>query len=147
MSCGVGHRLGLDLVLLWLWCRLAAAALIQLLAKDSTGHGPKKKKRKQTLIEGLLYAWHCPRDSFHPPQPGESDPGVSVLQGLETLGTVLPRWLSPAWLSQDVNTRHSDSRACVLSIFLFQRSLIFLSQVMSLPPYSGERTFRCCVMT
>ena len=32
MSCGVGHRRGLDPVLLWLWGRLVAAALIQLLA-------------------------------------------------------------------------------------------------------------------
>ena len=32
MSCGVGHRPGLDLALLWLWCRPAAAALIQPLA-------------------------------------------------------------------------------------------------------------------
>ena len=31
MSCGVGHRGGLDPRLLWLWCRLAAAAGIQLL--------------------------------------------------------------------------------------------------------------------
>ena len=31
MSCDVGHRRGSDLVL-WLWCRLAAAALIQPLA-------------------------------------------------------------------------------------------------------------------
>ena len=29
MSCSGGHRLGLDLVLLWLWCRLAAAAPIR----------------------------------------------------------------------------------------------------------------------
>ena len=35
VSCGVGHRLGLDLVLLWLWQRLAAAALIQFLAWES----------------------------------------------------------------------------------------------------------------
>ena len=28
MSCGVGHRLGLDLVLLWFWGRPAAVALI-----------------------------------------------------------------------------------------------------------------------
>ena len=28
MSYGVGHRCGLDLVLLWLWCRPAATALI-----------------------------------------------------------------------------------------------------------------------
>ena len=32
MSYGVGCRLGLDPELLWLWCRLAAAALIHPLA-------------------------------------------------------------------------------------------------------------------
>ena len=32
MRYGVGHRRGSDLVLLWLWCRLAAAAPIQPLA-------------------------------------------------------------------------------------------------------------------
>lgn len=35
MSCGLGHRGGLDPALLWLWHRLAATALIQLLAWDS----------------------------------------------------------------------------------------------------------------
>ena len=32
MSYGVGHRCGLDPELLWLWCRLAAVALIRPLA-------------------------------------------------------------------------------------------------------------------
>ena len=32
VSCGVGHRHGLDPVLLWLWCRPAATAPIRLLA-------------------------------------------------------------------------------------------------------------------
>ena len=32
MSCGVVCRLGLDPVLLWLWCRLVATGLIQTLA-------------------------------------------------------------------------------------------------------------------
>ena len=32
MSCGVGHRCGSDLALLWLWCRLAAVAPIRFLA-------------------------------------------------------------------------------------------------------------------
>ena len=32
MSCGVGPRRGLDVTLMWLWCRLAAAALIRPLA-------------------------------------------------------------------------------------------------------------------
>ena len=32
MSCGVGHRRGSDPVLLWLWCRPEATALIRPLA-------------------------------------------------------------------------------------------------------------------
>ena len=32
VSCGVGHRYGSDLALLWLWCRPAAIALIRPLA-------------------------------------------------------------------------------------------------------------------
>ena len=32
MSCSIGHGCGLDLVLLWLWHRLAALALIRPLA-------------------------------------------------------------------------------------------------------------------
>ena len=32
MSCGVGHRYVSDPTLLWLWCSLAAVALIQFLA-------------------------------------------------------------------------------------------------------------------
>ena len=28
MSCGVGHRRGSDLALLWLWCRLVATAVV-----------------------------------------------------------------------------------------------------------------------
>ena len=33
-NCGVGQRCGSDLELIWLWCRLAAAALIQPLAQE-----------------------------------------------------------------------------------------------------------------
>ena len=32
MSYGIGHRCGSDPTLLWLWCRLAATALIMPLA-------------------------------------------------------------------------------------------------------------------
>ena len=49
MSCGVGHRLGSDLVLLWLWCRLEATALIEALAWEQPyvmGGALKKKKKK-----------------------------------------------------------------------------------------------------
>ena len=32
MSCGIDHRRGSDLALLWLWCRPVATALIRSLA-------------------------------------------------------------------------------------------------------------------
>ena len=50
MSCGVGHRRSLDLVLLWLWHRPASTALIRPLgweppfAKSVTLKGQKTKK-------------------------------------------------------------------------------------------------------
>ena len=50
MSCGVGQRHSLDLALLWLWCRLAAKALIQPLAWEpphAVGTDLKKKKRQR----------------------------------------------------------------------------------------------------
>ena len=52
VSCGVGGRRGLDLALLWLWCRLAAVAPIRPLAWASTCHrcGPKKSKKKKKKI-------------------------------------------------------------------------------------------------
>ena len=51
MSCGVGCRLGLDLMLLWLWCRLADVALIGPLAwepPNAVGTALKKIKNKKT---------------------------------------------------------------------------------------------------
>ena len=51
VACGIGHRCGLDLELLWLWYRLAVAALIQPLAWElpyTMGvvlKRPKKKKK------------------------------------------------------------------------------------------------------
>ena len=49
-ECGVGLRHGLDLVLLWLWCRPAAAAPIQPLAGElqyAAGAALKKKQEKK----------------------------------------------------------------------------------------------------
>ena len=53
VSCGVGHRRGLDPELLWLWCRPPSAAPIQPLAwKFPYAEGealkrPKKKKERE----------------------------------------------------------------------------------------------------
>ena len=58
MSCGVGHRCGLDLMLLWLWCRLTGVALIGPLAWEppyATGVAPQKAKKNPK----------------HPPKPGD----------------------------------------------------------------------------
>ena len=62
MSCGVDHRCGSDLELLWLWCRLVVTALTQPLAEEppyTAGAAPKrkkdkkKKKKKITSLEDL----------------------------------------------------------------------------------------------
>ena len=59
MSCGVGCRRGLDLALLWLWCRPVATALILPLAWEppyavgtaqENGKMTKKKKKKRLLL-------------------------------------------------------------------------------------------------
>ena len=50
MSCDVGHRHGSDPELLWLWCRLAATALIRRLAWEppySVGVALRKAKRQK----------------------------------------------------------------------------------------------------
>ena len=56
MSCGVSHRQVSDLALLWLWCRLAAAAPIGLLAWKppyATGVAQKKDQKKKKRKEEI----------------------------------------------------------------------------------------------
>ena len=58
MSCGVGHRCGSDLVLLWLWCRLAAVAPIRPLAWETpyaAGTALKRQKKKKNLDSSHFY--------------------------------------------------------------------------------------------
>ena len=55
MSCGVGHKCGLDMALLWLWCGPAAVAPIRPLgwelpyAADAALEKTKKKTKTKTL--------------------------------------------------------------------------------------------------
>ena len=54
MSCGVGHRCGLDPTVLCLWCKLAAAAPIGPLAWGlpfAMGVALKKKTKKKRKRE------------------------------------------------------------------------------------------------
>ena len=54
MSCGVGHRHGLDPTLLWLWQRQATVAPIRLLAWEpphALGAALKRKKKLTKINE------------------------------------------------------------------------------------------------
>ena len=68
MSCGVIHRCGSDLALLWLWHRLTATAPIQPLAWESPyamdvalKKKEKKKKKKKYFIQIKIYKFN----SYH----------------------------------------------------------------------------------
>ena len=77
VSCGVGRRRRLDLVLLWLWHRLAAVASIRPLAWElpyATGMALKSKQTqtqniscKVGLLETILSIFVCLRKSLFPP--------------------------------------------------------------------------------
>ena len=55
MSCGVGHRWGSDSALLWLWCRPAAIAPIQLLAWEPPyAMGAALEKKRKKVFFGII---------------------------------------------------------------------------------------------
>ena len=61
MSCGIGRRCGSDLVLLWLWCRPAATALIGPLAWEppcamgaTLEKAKRQKKKKNEALKKAL---------------------------------------------------------------------------------------------
>ena len=55
VSCGVGHRHGLDLELLWLWCKPSATALIETLAWEPPhAVGVALKRQQQNFHKGDL---------------------------------------------------------------------------------------------
>ena len=69
VSCGVDYRLGSDPVLLWLWCRPVAAALIRPLAWEppyaALKREGKKKDADHVSTSGPLHlAFSVPRMLF-----------------------------------------------------------------------------------
>ena len=68
MSCSIGHRRGLDLALLWLWCRPEATALIGPLAWEllyAAGAALKRqertneqKKERKTETDRQIWIFH-----------------------------------------------------------------------------------------
>ena len=70
MSCGVDCRCSSDLVLLWLWCRLAAVAPIWPLVWEppyAVGAALKKKEKKKK--ESLQYMDSLFQTNSHPLRP------------------------------------------------------------------------------
>ena len=68
MSCGVGCRRGSDPVLLWLWRRLAATALIQPLAWEppyAVGAAQEMAKKKKKTVYVLKEVLTRLPDSIH----------------------------------------------------------------------------------
>jgi len=65
MSCGVGHRLGSDPALLWLWHKPEATALIRPLAWEppyAMGVALEKHTKKKIKIKKNLHitdSWPC----------------------------------------------------------------------------------------
>ena len=58
MNFGAGRRHGLDMALLWLWYRLAAAAPIAPLAWDppyAMGAALKRQKKKNGILVQVLF--------------------------------------------------------------------------------------------
>ena len=102
MSCGVGHRRGLDPLLLGLWRRRVAVGPIQPLAWESSPavgvalkslnkKGGKKKDSPEDKIEGNLGS-----SCFHHPSSGSEVPSLN-LKGPTTCRQSEPV-MRPVWL-------------------------------------------------
>ena len=57
MCCGVGRRQGSDLVLLWLWCRLAVALIGPLAWEPPYAMGAAQKKTRQNKKKKSADPW------------------------------------------------------------------------------------------
>ena len=73
MSCGVNHRHGLDLALLWLWHRLVATALIQQpltweppYAMEAAQEKGKRQSFQQVLLGNLDSCMQSNEPRTHP---------------------------------------------------------------------------------
>ena len=106
MSCGVGCKWGLDLVLLWLWCRPAVTAPIRPLAWEppyAVGATLKKNKIKknktQNIRQLLPGSFKRLESKLESPQPGTKHTGRPhpILQS------------NPRWSGQKMTSRQKLS--------------------------------------
>jgi len=100
VSCGVGRRQGSNPKLLWLWCRQAATAPIQLLAWETSvchGCGPKKKKERKK---------------------GYSIPFFSPSQIIGSIVNTWPAFITPTALFSEIKGKKSQNIAKTYSILI-----------------------------
>ena len=98
MSCGVGHRLGSDPVLLWLWRRPPATVPIRPLAWEppyATGVGLKRQEKNLKKFYHMQHGSNLLLfTSFQPSIPDPSQLGLSFvlfhLKSLHLLLLILP---------------------------------------------------------
>ena len=84
MSCGVGRSYVSDLVLLWLWRRLATAALIRTLAWEPPDAALKEKAKKKKKRKKENYTWTTSINLDRPRQTG----GVLTLVRMKLEGNI-----------------------------------------------------------
>ena len=117
MSCGVGHRSSLDLALLWLWCRLAAVALIRPLAweppyaihvalkrqKTKKNKKQETKNKKPTKVSQIRMV----SDSLKIELNGGKFSKFLRKNYLQP-GVLYPAKLSIKWWGVEYNSRHAS---------------------------------------
>ena len=103
MSCGVGHRCGSDLALLWLWCRLAALAPVRPLAWEPLNASgvvlERQRTNKQKLPSFLLSRYYKCKEK----KPKKEEEGFlklynSVVSQTTKLCNYLLFWVSVFWV-------------------------------------------------
>ena len=108
MSCGVGHRCGSDPALLWLWCGLAATALIRPLAMCHGCSPPQKKEKKRERETYLLLpTWISQLLSFFSYSTGFHGDFSCFIRILRSSARV--QWISSA---------NGSTHKCIFDVFV-----------------------------
>ena len=138
MSCGAGRRLGSDLVLLWLWCRLAAVAPIRPLAWEPPyGTGVALKRQKDKRKEKRREEEKKRKGKKRKEIPGV--PAVAKWVRDPTLSLQWLRWAFDPQLGsvQWVKDRHCPHRGVVCSHCRFR--FRFLAQELHMLQVWGKK--------
>ena len=134
MSCGVGHRYGSDLELLWLWCRLVATALIGPLAWEHPyASGAALKKKRQIKTSLCCTPFSTLPQALHPESKGH----VGTPVGLRDTPKIILRFPEFFFLSFRFHFQPEDT--CFLVLYGLS---VYLLQIFTLLVQPHESIFR-----